>query len=100
MKSSENLPPTPESLAASATFFMYAMTGPLWEESMTFSGPDCSVWRQWRVAWDPACTVMTVLVAFVGLGPPLQTMSLEVTSVIGCGNVVLDFDYHQNEEGV
>lgn len=52
------------------------------------SGPDCSVWRQFSVAWVPACRVMTFDVAFVGLGPPLQTMSLEVTSVIGWGDVV------------
>ena len=30
---------------------------------------------------------MTVLVLAVGLGPPLQTMSLDVTSVMGCGTV-------------
>jgi hypothetical protein len=41
------------------------------------------VWRQVRVAVEPACTVMTVLVFAVGFGPPLQTMSLEVTSWIG-----------------
>jgi hypothetical protein len=56
------------------------MTGPLWLESMTSLGPEVKVWRQVRVAEEPACTVMTVLVLEVGLGPPLHTMSLEVTS--------------------
>lgn len=76
--------PTPESVFASDTFFRYAITGPLWLESMTSLGPEVSVWRQVSVACEPAWTVMTVLVLVVGLGPPLQTMSLDVTSVIGC----------------
>jgi len=50
---------------------------------MTSLGPEVSVWRQVRVACEPACTVMTVEVLAVGLGPPLQTMSLEVTSLMG-----------------
>lgn len=45
------------------------------------------MWRHVRVADEPAWTVMTVLVFVVGLGPPLQTMSLDVTSVIGCEHV-------------
>jgi hypothetical protein len=36
---------------------------------------------------EPAWTLMTVEVFVVGLGPPLQTMSLEVTSVMGCRTV-------------
>ena len=76
--------PIPLSVFASETFFKYAMTGPLWLESMTSLGPDCSVWRQVRVAVEPAWTVMTVFVFAVGFGPPLQTMSLEATLVIGC----------------
>ena len=79
--------PTPESVFASDTFFMYAITGPLWEESMTSLGPEVRVWRHVRVAWEPAWTVITVLVLVVGLGPPLQTMSLEVTSVMGYDTV-------------
>jgi hypothetical protein len=35
--------PTPESVFASVTFFMYAMTGPLWLESMTSLGPEVKV---------------------------------------------------------
>lgn len=75
--------PTPESVFASETFFMYAMTGPLWLASMTSFGPEVKVWRHVRVAWEPAWTVMTVFVLAVGFGPPLQTMSLDVTSVMG-----------------
>ena len=37
----------------------------------------------------PAWTVMTVLVLAVGLGPPLQTMSLDVTSVMGWGELLV-----------
>jgi hypothetical protein len=75
--------PTPESVFASLTFFRYAMTGPLWLASMTSPDPDVSVWRQVSFAVEPACTLMTVDVDWVGLGPPLHAMSLEVTSVIG-----------------
>jgi hypothetical protein len=75
--------PIPLSVFASDTFFKYAITGPLWLASMTSLGPDVRVWRQVRVAVEPACTVMTVLVFAVGFGPPLQTMSLEVTSWMG-----------------
>jgi hypothetical protein len=75
--------PIPLSVFASDTFFRYAITGPLWLESMTSLGPDSRVWRQVRVAVEPACTVITVLVFAVGFGPPLQTMSLEVTSWMG-----------------
>lgn len=78
-----NILPTPLSVFASPTFFMYAMTGPLCEASITSLGPEVRVWRHVRVALEPACTVMTVLVFWVGFGPPLQTMSLEVTSVMG-----------------
>ena len=60
------------------------MTGPLWEASITSLAPDVRVWRHVRVAWEPAWTVMTVDVFAVGLGPPLQTMSLDVTSLMGC----------------
>lgn len=39
----------------------------------------------WRVIWDPAATVATLLETITnGLGPPLQVISPEVTSVIGC----------------
>lgn len=79
--------PTPESVFASETFLRYAMTGPLWLESITSLGPEVRVWRHVRVAWEPAWTVITVFVLAVGLGPPLQTMSLEVTSVMGYGCV-------------
>lgn len=75
--------PIPESVLASVTFFKYAMTGPLWLASITSPDPEVRVWRQVRVACEPACTVMTVLVLWVGLGPPLQAMSLEVTSWMG-----------------
>lgn len=75
--------PTPVSVLAAVTFFMYAMTGPLWLASMTSPDPEVRVWRHVSVAEEPACSVMTVLVAVVGLGPPLQTMSLEVTSMMG-----------------
>lgn len=59
------------------------MTGPLWLASMTSPPPEVRVWRQVSVALEPACTLITVEVFCVGLGPPLQTMSLEVTSVMG-----------------
>jgi hypothetical protein len=59
------------------------MTGPLCDESMMSLGPEVRVWRHVSLAWEPAATVMTFEVAVVGLGPPLQTMSLEVTSVMG-----------------
>ena len=42
--------PMPESVFASVTFFMYAITGPLWLASMTSLGPEVSVWRHVRVA--------------------------------------------------
>jgi hypothetical protein len=61
------------------------MTGPLWLDSITSLEPDVRVWRQVSFADEPAATVITFEVAVVGLGPPLQTMSLEVTSVMGCG---------------
>lgn len=80
----DHVQPTPESVFASLTFFRYAMTGPLWLASMTSLGPDVRVWRHVSFAVEPACTLMTVEVLAVGLGPPLQTMSLEATLVIGC----------------
>ncbi len=43
------------------------------------------MWRQVRVALEPACRVMTVEVLDVGLGPPLQTMSLDATLLMGFG---------------
>jgi len=51
------------------------------------------VWRQVSFAVEPACTLITVEVAFVGLGPPLQTMSLEVTSVMGWEVLVIIDDW-------
>jgi hypothetical protein len=77
--------PIPLSVFASDTFFRYAMTGPLWLESMTSLDP----WRHCSVADEPACTVMTVLVFAVGLEPPLHAMSLEVTSWMGCALLVV-----------
>lgn len=50
---------------------------------MMLEGPLSRVWRQVSVALDPAWTVMTVGVDFVGLGPPLQAMSLDMTSWMG-----------------
>ena len=41
------------------------------------------MWRQARVAVEPAWRVMTVEVLAVGLGPPLQTMSFVETSLMG-----------------
>lgn len=55
----------------------------LWLASITSLEPLVKVCRQ--IAWtvDPAATLITLLVAVVGFGPPLQAISLEVTSVIG-----------------
>ena len=50
---------------------------------MTSEGPEVRVWRHFRVAVEPAWRVMTVEVLAVGLGPPLQTMSLLDTSLMG-----------------
>lgn len=51
---------------------------------MTSLGPEVRVWRHVRVAWEPACTVMTVFVlAGVSLGGPLQTIELVDTSLTG-----------------
>jgi hypothetical protein len=80
-----NVPPTPLSVTALETFFKYAITGPLCDASITSPEPEVRVWRQVSVALEPAATVITFEVAVVGLGPPLQTMSLEVTSVMGWG---------------
>jgi hypothetical protein len=63
------------------------MTGPLWLESMTSLGPEVRVWRHVSFAVLPACRVMTVEVFAVGFGPPLQTMSFEETSFMGCERV-------------
>jgi hypothetical protein len=59
------------------------MTGPLWLASMTSLPAEVRVWRQVSLAVEPAWTLMTVEVFVVGLGPPLQTMSFDVTSVMG-----------------
>ena len=42
------------------------------------------MWRHVSFAVLPACRVMTVEVFAVGFGPPLQTMSFEETSFMGC----------------
>ena len=61
------------------------LPGPLWLASMTSFDPDVRVCRQVSLAVEPACTLMTVLVFWTApLGPPLQAMSLEVTSWMGC----------------
>jgi hypothetical protein len=75
------------------------MTGPLWEASITSLEPDVRVWRQVSLAEEPAATVMTFEVAVVGLGPPLQTMSLEVTSVMGWGLLVSVFEMKGEQTG-
>lgn len=59
------------------------MTGPLWLASITSSAPDVRVWRHVSLACEPAATVMMALDGVVGLGPPLQAMLFDVTSVIG-----------------
>lgn len=59
------------------------MTGPLWLASITSLAPAVRVWRQVSFAVEPAWTVITLEEGVVGLVPPLQTMSLEVTSYIG-----------------
>jgi len=51
---------------------------------MTSLGPEFRVWRQVSFAVEPAATSMTFEEGVVGLGPPLQTMSLVETSVMGC----------------
>jgi uncharacterized iron-regulated membrane protein len=61
---------------------------------MTSLGPEVRVWRQVRVAVEPAWRVMTVEVLAVGLGPPLHTMSLVDTSLMGwrevrCGQCLI-----------
>lgn len=60
-----------------------AWTGPLCEESTTSLLPLVNVWRHVNRAVDPAATVILYGEGVVGLGPPLQAMSLLVTSVIG-----------------
>lgn len=80
--------PIPVSVFASLTFFMYAMTGPLCDASITSFAPEVRLCRHVSVALEPACTVMTVLVFEVGFGPPLHAMSLEVTSWMGCQRYV------------
>lgn len=59
------------------------MTGPLWLASMTSLEPLVRVCLQVSFAVDPAATVILLLEGVVGLGPPLQAMSLLVTSVMG-----------------
>lgn len=77
-------PPTPESVFASDTFFKYAITGPLWDASMTSLEPEVRVWRQVSFAVVPAWTLMTVEVDWgVPLGAPLQAMEEEETSWTG-----------------
>ena len=50
---------------------------------MTSLEPLVRVWRHVSWAVEPAATLMTAELGVVGLGPPLQAMSLEVTSVMG-----------------
>jgi hypothetical protein len=45
--------------------------------------PEVRVCRQLSFAVEPACRVMMVEVLEVGFGPPLQTMSEVVTSLMG-----------------
>jgi hypothetical protein len=45
--------------------------------------PEVRVWRQLSFVLAPAVRVMTVEVLEVGFGPPLQTMSEVVTSLMG-----------------
>jgi len=44
----------------------------LWLASMTSLGPLCRVCLHVACTVDPAATLITFLVAVVGLGPPLQ----------------------------
>lgn len=50
----------------------------------------------WRVTWDPAATVATLVEMITnGLGPPLQVMSADVTSVMGCEERLLVSGWHR-----
>ena len=75
--------PTPLSLFAFSTFFIYAMTGPLCPASITSLAPLVSVCRQVSFTVSPAVMFKMYGLAVVGFGPPLQAMSFEDTSVIG-----------------